>query len=240
MIEEALRARPETFRRTQRTDATFTEAGIKGVFNAEGDAWRPQRKLAVAALAQRRLKDLYPHIRTVAGRLKRRWETAAAGDTLDVVEEMKRFTVDVTTLIAFGLDSNTIEQPADPIQRHLELVLPTISRRITAAFSLRRYIRLPQDRRFERALAAIRESLETVLIETRQRLDVDPGRGARPANFIESMIVAVDENGELFRRDHHLQSPDDAGGRRGHDRLHPRLGDSRALRNAALASGAPA
>jgi len=199
MIEEALRARPETFRRTQRTDATFTEAGIKGVFNAEGDAWRPQRKLAVAALAQRRLKDLYPHIRTVAGRLKRRWETAAAaGDTLDVVEEMKRFTVDVTTLIAFGLDSNTIEQPADPIQRHLELVLPTISRRITVAFSLRRYIRLPQDRRFERALVAIRESLETLLIETRQRLDVDPGREARPTNFIESMIVAVDENGGPF------------------------------------------
>ena len=48
------------------------------MFNAEGDAWRPQRKLAVAALAQRHLKELYPHIRTVADRFKRRWEAAAA------------------------------------------------------------------------------------------------------------------------------------------------------------------
>ena len=199
LIEEALRARPETFRRTQRTDETFVEAGIKGVFNAEGEAWRPQRKLAVAALAQRHLKELYPHIRTVADRFKRRWEAAAAaGTALDVVEEMKRLTVDVTTLIAFGHDSNTIERSDDAIQEHLELILPTISRRITSPFPFWRYIKLPHDRRFERALAAIRQWLAALLAETRKRLEREPDRAARPSNFIESMIVAVDETGAPF------------------------------------------
>ena len=41
--------------------AVISEVGIKGVFNAEGDAWRSQRKLSVAALAQRHLQQLYPH-----------------------------------------------------------------------------------------------------------------------------------------------------------------------------------
>ena len=73
---------------------------------------------------------------------------------------MKRFTVDVTTLIAFGHDSNTIDRSDDAIQAHLELVLPTISRRITSPFPFWRYIKLPSDRRFERALAAIRQWLD--------------------------------------------------------------------------------
>jgi cytochrome P450/nitrite reductase/ring-hydroxylating ferredoxin subunit len=199
IIEEVLKARPEMFRRSQRTDEALSEAGIKGVFNAEGDAWRPQRKLAVAALAQRHLKELYPHIRTVAGRLKLRWEAAAAsGEALDVVEEMKRFTVDVTTLIAFGHDSNTIEKPGDRIQDQLAIVLPTIARRTVSPFPIWRYVRLPRDRQFEHALGSVRQWLQTLVAETRVRLAKEPDRAARPANFIEAMLVATDEDGKPF------------------------------------------
>ena len=55
-------------------DRIISEIGVKGVFNAEGDAWRPQRKLSVAALAQRNLRQLYPRIETVADGLKRSWD----------------------------------------------------------------------------------------------------------------------------------------------------------------------
>jgi hypothetical protein len=49
-------------------------------------------------------------VSTVTTRLKKRWERLAdAGAPLDVVEELKRFTVDVTTLITFGHDVNTVE-----------------------------------------------------------------------------------------------------------------------------------
>jgi hypothetical protein len=100
-----------------------------GVFSAEGDAWRRQRRLAILALAQRHLRGLYPKLRTVTTRLKKRWERLAdAGAPLDVVDELKRFTVDVTTLITFGHDVNTVEQGNDVIQRKLELVLPAANR----------------------------------------------------------------------------------------------------------------
>jgi cytochrome P450/nitrite reductase/ring-hydroxylating ferredoxin subunit len=199
MINKIQRARPETFRRSARTDATLSELGIKGVFNAEGGAWRSQRNLAVAALAQRNLKQLYPHLETVAHRLKRRWDRAAAtGEALDVVDEMKRFTVDVTMLIAFGHDANTVEASNDVIQRHLEVILPRVGQRIFATVPIWRYVRLPSDRRLDHALAAVREWLGDLLAETRQRLEAGSDRANRPANFLESMVRAVDEHGEPF------------------------------------------
>ena len=106
LLDEVLRNRPETFSRGARATEILHELGIKGVFSAEGEAWRPQRKLAVAALAQRHLRQLYPSIQTVSERLRRRWlKKAEAGEALDVVDELKRFTVDVTMLIVFGHDT---------------------------------------------------------------------------------------------------------------------------------------
>ncbi len=79
------------------------------------------------ALAQRHLRGLYPKLQTVTTRLKKRWERLAdAGQPLDVVDELKRFTVDVTTLITFGHDVNTVEQGDDVIQRKLEPVFPAL------------------------------------------------------------------------------------------------------------------
>ena len=87
------------------------------------------------ALAQRHLRDLYPKLQTVTTRLKKRWERLAdTGASLDIVEEIKRFTVDVTTLIAFGYDINTVEQGDDVIQRKLELVFPAINHRLSRCF----------------------------------------------------------------------------------------------------------
>ena len=70
----------------------------------------------------------------MAARLRARWERAAPrGEPLDIVEELKRFTVDVTTLLTFGHDVNTIEQTGDDvIQRRLELIFPAFNRRLFA------------------------------------------------------------------------------------------------------------
>ena len=133
--DQVLRARPETFTRDSGIAPVLSEMGIDGVFSAEGDAWRRQRRLAMLALAQRHLRGLYPKLQTVTTRLKKRWERLAdAGAPLDVVDELKRFTVDVTTLVTFGHDVNTVEQGDDVIQRKLELVLPAFNRRLFALF----------------------------------------------------------------------------------------------------------
>ena len=201
-IEQTLRTRPEAFRRSSKMDVVLSEIGIRGVFNAEGEAWRPQRKLSVASLAQRNLRQLYPSIRTVSERMKMRWERSATdGEVLDVVDELKRFTVDVTMLIAFGHDANTIEQVDDVIQRELEVILPAISRRIFAVFPIWRYVPMPSDRRLNRAFAKVRDWLDGLLSDARVRLKAEPDRANKPSNFIEAMLTSVDEEGKPFSDD---------------------------------------
>ena len=202
LIEQTLRARPEVFRRSSRMDVVLSEIGIRGVFNAEGEAWRPQRKLSVAALAQRNLRQLYPSIRMVSERMKMRWERHATdGEVLDVVDELKQFTVDVTMLIAFGHDANTIERADDVIQRELEVILPAISRRIFAIFPIWRYVPMPSDRRLNRAFATVRDWLDGLLSDVRVRLKAEPDRANKPSNFIEAMLTSVDEDGKPFSDD---------------------------------------
>jgi cytochrome P450 len=173
--DQVLRARPETFTRHSRIANEFSAMGFEGVLSAEGDAWRPQRRLAMLALAQRHLHGLYPKLQTVTTRLKKRWERLAdAGEPLDVVDELKRFTVDVTTLITFGHDVNTVEQGDDVIQRKLELVAPAVTRRLFALFPTWRLVRLPRDRRLDRALAELRAWLGGLIVAERA-LAAEPG-----------------------------------------------------------------
>jgi cytochrome P450/nitrite reductase/ring-hydroxylating ferredoxin subunit len=200
--DQVLRARPETFTRHSRTATVSSEMGIDGAFSAEGDTWRPQRRLATLALAQRHLRGLYPKLQTVTTRLKKRWERLAdAGLPLDVLDELKRFTVDVTTLITFGHDVNTVEQGNDVIQRKLELVLPEANRRLFALVPTWRLVRLPRDRRLDRALAEVRAWLGELVVAERARLAAEPGRAEQPSNFLEAMLSARDDEGRPFSDD---------------------------------------
>ncbi len=202
LIDDVLRARPETFRRPEHMDRVISELGVKGVFNAEGEVWRPQRKLAVAALAQRNLHEVFPSIQMVAARLKARWEKAAnSGQSLDVVEELKRFTVDVTMLIVFGHDVNTVEREDDVIQSELEVILPAINRRLFALIPTWRYVPTSSDRRLKRAFVNVRAWLGELLAQTRTRLNSEPERAGKPSNFVEAMVTTRDENGKPFSDD---------------------------------------
>jgi cytochrome P450/nitrite reductase/ring-hydroxylating ferredoxin subunit len=200
LSQQIFRARPDTWRRTRKLEQVFIELGVAGVFSAEGTAWRSQRRLAMEALSPRHLRGFYPTLRLVADRLRRRWELAAERrETLDVVEELKRFTVDVTTALTFGHDVNTIEQQGDDvIQRRLELLFPAFNQRIFATLPLWRVVRLPRDRRLDRARDELRAWLERLVAEARARLAADPARAAQPANFLEAMLAMRDEAGQPF------------------------------------------
>ena len=202
LIEDIQRARPETFRRPANLDRILSELGVKGVFNAEGEAWRRQRKLSVAALAHRNIHRLFPSIQIVAVRLKARWDRlASAGEALDVVEELKRFTVDVIMLIVFGHDANTVEHENDVIQTDLEVILPAINRRLFAFIPTWRYVETPSDRRLNRAFVNVRTWLDGLLAEARARLKTELEPTQKSSNFLEAMVTARDENGKPFSDD---------------------------------------
>ncbi len=197
LIEQALRDRPETYRRDSRVAPVFAELGSSGVFSADGAAWRPQRRLVMEALSQKNLRGFYPTLARVAGRLRARWERAAAsGAVVDIQDDLMRFTVDVTTALAFGKELDTLDGGQDVIQRHLELILPAFARRLNALLPYWRLVRMPADRKVDRAVAALRLWIADLIREARARAAAAPDRP--PGNFLESMLAARDEAGEPF------------------------------------------
>ncbi len=197
VIQRILVQRPQGFRRTRRLESVAAEMRLKGVFAAEGEDWRRQRRIVTAALNRTKLSGFFPKLAVTAARLQRRWEGAAdRGEPVDPCRDLMRFTVDVTMQLAFGVDANTLETPGPAIQQHLDKVFPVLHRRTNAPFTYWRYFRLPSDRTLDRALAALEEEVETMVRDARERMAADPDR--EPADFLEAILAAVESEDSGF------------------------------------------
>jgi len=196
-VASVLRDRPDGFKRTDRLEAIGVEMGLKpGLFGANGDDWKRQRRMVMAAFDPGHVKAYYPSLVKCADRLAGRWTKAAQGGTaIDLQADLMRFTVDAIAGLAFGTDVNTLESDDDIIQRHLDKVFPKLYTRIIAGLPYWRIFKLPSDRALDRALAAVNTAIEGFIASARQQLAADPARRAAPQNLLEAMIVAADQPG---------------------------------------------
>lgn len=110
-IQYVLKHRPEKFRRLDKMDNIIREMGVYGVFNAEGDDWKSQRKLVSQALNINHLKTFFPTLANITEKLLNRWnELSAENSSIEIKGELMRYTVDITSRLAFGYNMNTIEK----------------------------------------------------------------------------------------------------------------------------------
>ncbi len=193
LINEVLRKRPAAYRRLASIEPVLKEMGINGVFSAEGEQWIRQRRTAMQALNTAHLRTFFPTLIKVTERLKQRWDRAASeGQRIDVQEDLMRYTIDVTSNLAFGYDVNTLEGKGDDLQRHLEKVFPMVNKRINAPFPYWHFIKLPEDRALDEALVAIRKALVEFIAHSRARLTEHPDLAIHPTNFLEAMLAVRD------------------------------------------------
>jgi cytochrome P450 len=201
-IATMLRDRPNGFRRTKLLEAIFQELGIAGVFAANGEAWRAQRKVVMAAFDTGHLRSYFPFLVRVTERFHRRWqEFARQGTEFDLQADLMRYTVDVVAGLAFGVDINTTESQEETIQTHLNQIFPMLTRRLTAPFPYWRWLRLPADRRLDRHLAAVSGSVADLIAAARERLSARPELRAAPENLLEALLVAGESGTALSDRD---------------------------------------
>ena len=77
-----LRDRPDGFRRTKKLAEISAEIGSAvGVFGAEGEAWKRQRRMVMAGFDPRHLRAYFPSLVAVSERLAGRWGRAADAGT---------------------------------------------------------------------------------------------------------------------------------------------------------------
>ncbi|MDX2303143.1 MAG: cytochrome P450 [Microscillaceae bacterium] len=197
-----LKIRPHSVSRSNRLHHIMKDFGIVGVFNAEGEQWRRQRQFVMQGLAQKHLRQFFPTIASVTDRLRKRWQKSAQkGEVIDIQNDLMRYTVDVTTSLAFGYDMNTLEKEKDVIQDHLEKIFPTMNRRLYMPFAYWKYFKFPSDKKTDKALEEIRKYGEGIIRETRLKIEQNPELEENPSNFLEALLVAKDEDGSKFTDD---------------------------------------
>jgi cytochrome P450 len=190
-----LRDRPDGFRRNKRLSEIAAEIGSAavGVFGAEGEAWKRQRRMVMAGFDPRHLRAYFGSLVKVSERLAGRWQRAAdAGASIELQADLMRYTVDTVSGLAFGADVNTLESDDDVIQHHLDKIFPAIFRRIMAPLPTWRWWKSAADRDLDRSVAAISAAIQGFVAAARKRL-ADPARREAPENLLEAMIVAAED-----------------------------------------------
>jgi cytochrome P450 len=194
LCHSIMRERPNGYRRYSPIEENLDEMGSNGVFSVEGAAWEPQRKLVMQALSVAHIKAFYPTLAAITERLRVRWERAARGDrVVEMTEDLKRYTVDVTSALAFGEDPETLEQDGNVIQEHLALIFPMLMSRINAPLPYWRYVKLPRDHRLDHALAEVHRYVRLTMNRARERIRDRPHD--EPGNLLEAMLQIRDTPG---------------------------------------------
>jgi cytochrome P450 len=195
---EALRDRPHNFGRTARVSAAASEMGFGGLFASNGEKWRRQRPMVMAAFDPGHVRRYFPALMQVAQRLSARWRKA--GDApIALQADLMRYTVDVIAGLALGTDINTLEGEGDVLQQHMDKIFPALFRRTLAAFPYWRWFKLPADRALDTHLEAFRGAVQEFIAAARERMRRQPELRQAPTNLIEAMIAARDQPGNTLR-----------------------------------------
>ena len=78
LIAELMRDRPDGLARSRAVRTAIDEAGVGGLFSAEGDRWRRQRRLVMRAMTPEAVRHFFPTMARMTERLMRRWESTLA------------------------------------------------------------------------------------------------------------------------------------------------------------------
>lgn len=195
MNSQILKLRPEKFRRFYKLNEIMEEMGITGVFNVEGDTWKRHRKPSSEALNLRKVNGFYPIIANKTNLLLEKWsKLAAKKQNIDVQHELMKYTVDITTAIAFGYELNTINDESDSLQQHLERIFPMINERITAPLPLWRYYKKNKDKELDASLAALEKIIISFIQKAKDRLTTNPELREKPSNFLEALLVEKEKS----------------------------------------------
>ncbi|MGF1732585.1 cytochrome P450 [Photobacterium kasasachensis] len=205
IIKDILRRRPKAFNRTANLERVFKELGIHGVLSANGEDWKRQRRLIMPAFSKKSLASFFPLLEQTTERLRRRLLHSCNQSTaLDIHDDLRRFTVDITTTLVFGHDTRLLEKDEDGLQTHLEVIFPQLNSRTKMPFPYWQYIKLKKDRQLDQALVEVEKYALEIVEQTREELHQRPELAESPETILQAMVSASNDddnrlnNEELF------------------------------------------
>lgn len=198
LLQKVMKERPHSFTRNKKMNKIINEGGVHGLFNVEGDEWKKHRPIIAKGLDVKHQKDFYPAMEPVLGRLYKKWsERAESGEAFVIQKDLLRFTVDVTSSLAFGYSMNTIEEQGSAIQDHMEKVFPMIYKRINMPIPWYKVYRTKEDKEFDAAVREMNRLVDEFIQAAKIRLDENPEFREKPPSAIEAILVAAEDDDEF-------------------------------------------
>ena len=195
-IAQILHDRPDQWRRSKRLTGILDEAAARGVFSAEGEEWRRQRKMVMHALTPEVINRFHPTMSAMTERLRQRWFAAAeTGQPQRLLRDLKAFALDVIIGMSMGQDQNMLENEDNPLQQDIEFLFSQVARRVVAPVTYWRKVRLPVDRAVDAAGLRIRTAVDGFIAEARAHMAANPVLFDKPTNLLEAMLAARDMPG---------------------------------------------
>ncbi len=196
-VQQCLKRRPESFRRFSAIESVFSEMGIEGVFSAEGKQWQRHRELIMPAFKPSQIKAFYPILEKFAVRLKQTaalYSSASQNQGVDIQEIFKNFTTDITTKLAFGVDTDCLGHQESELRNSLNKIFPITNQRLKSPFPYWRFFKLAKDRALDSSIVTVKQHLSNYIAKAQVKLAENPS----PDNILESMIIATNDQGEQF------------------------------------------
>jgi len=126
--------RPYKMQRTRKVTAATKSIGADGVFAAEGQVWKKDRRLVGPSLNRKNVRDYLAAVKLVSGRLMTKLESIC-DDTVVISNHVLSSTVDIISLVAFDKDVDCVSKGRSQMGEDLKRAFMGASRRILSPFS---------------------------------------------------------------------------------------------------------
>jgi len=176
----------------------FDEVGFSSLFTNEGEAWKRQRQLIMPAFSKRSLVAFTPQIANTALKLRDRLY-GSLGQPLDLRDDLRRFSVDVSCLLVFGFDLKSLENNDGQSLQIFHDVVNTINKRMQAVVPYWRVLKLPSDHRFDRSMNDLKNMVIGIARDARERMRRREDMGAHCV--LHTMLEAVDSEDNALTDD---------------------------------------
>jgi len=116
-VSNLLRDRPEGFERSGGLRTRMNELKVGGVFTAEGEDWRKQRKMVTGGLSVDVIRNFFPTMGFMTERMLNRWKAALAnGKPIDLRRDLKALALDIIVGISMGYDLDVVNDDSNPLR----------------------------------------------------------------------------------------------------------------------------
>ncbi|AMS13092.1 hypothetical protein A3218_01690 [Pseudomonas chlororaphis] len=187
-VRYILKHRPSQFRRMKEMAKLFDEVGFSSLFTDEGESWKRQQRLIMPAFSKRSLVAFAPQIASTALKLRDRLR-GNLEQPLDLRDDLRRFSVDVSCLLVFGFDLKSLENDDSQSLQTFHDVVNTINNRMRAVVPYWRVLKLPSDHRFDRSMADLKSMVIGIARDTQERMRRQEDIG--PHCILHTMLEAV-------------------------------------------------